>query len=116
MTFSITPKPPTPLAAGIDPAKDAKLRKTAQQMEGVFVQQMYKAMRETVPSDGMFNGGSGEEMFTGLLDEHVAADTPSKWQHGLSESIYRHLRTLLPGAAPTSVAPDPVSTPDTRVL
>jgi len=79
--------------------QDVKLRKTAQQLEGVFVQQMYKAMRDTVPSDGMFSGGSGEQMFTGLLDERIAADTPAKWSHGLSEAIYKHLRQALPGAA-----------------
>jgi flagellar protein FlgJ len=74
------------------PEKDAKLRKAATQMEGTFVQQMYKSMRETVPTDGPFSGGSGEEMFNGLLDEHVAADTPTKWHHGLSEAIYRQMR------------------------
>ena len=73
-------------------AKDAKLHKVSKQMEGVFVQQMYKSMRSTVPTDGMFDGGSGEEMFTGLLDEHIAADTPQHWKHGLSESIFRQLR------------------------
>jgi len=73
-------------------AKDAKLRKVSTQLEGVFVQQMYKSMRSTVPTDGLFSGGSGEEMFTGLLDDHIAADTPQKWKHGLSESIFRQLR------------------------
>lgn len=93
---------PTPFAkrAGTQTpdAQDAKLRQSSQQLEGVFVQQMYKAMRDTVPSDGMFSGGSGEQMFTGLLDERMAADTPAKWQHGLSEAIYKHLRQALPGA------------------
>ena len=79
----------------VDPAtaaKDAKLHKVSKEMEGVFVQQMYKAMRSTVPTDGVFDGGSGEEMFTGLLDERIAADTPQHWKHGLSESIFRQLR------------------------
>lgn len=89
-----------PLAPGrpSDTTQDAKLKKSAQQLEGVFVQQMFKAMRDTVPSDGMFSGGSGEQMFTGLLDERMAADTPAKWNHGLSEAIYKHLRQALPGA------------------
>lgn len=73
-------------------AQDAKLRKASQQLEGAFVQQMYKSMRDTIPTGGMFDGGSGEQMFTGMLDEHVAADTPLKWQHGLSEAIYRQMR------------------------
>lgn len=73
-------------------SRDAKLRKASQQLEGAFVQQMYKSMRETIPEGGMFDGGSGEQMFTGMMDERVAADTPLKWQHGLSEAIYRQMR------------------------
>lgn len=76
-------------------ARDAKLHKVSHQLEGVFVQQMYKSMRSTVPSGGITDGGAGEEMFTGLLDEHVAADTPQKWKHGLSESIYRQLKEAI---------------------
>lgn len=83
---------PTHPLTGAAAAKDSKLRKAAQQMEGAFVEQMYKSMRETVPEGGMFDGGSGEEMFTSMLDQHVAADTPVQWQHGLSESIYRQMR------------------------
>lgn len=71
--------------------ENPKLRKASQQLEGAFVQQMYKSMRDTVPDGGMFDGGSGEQMFTGMMDEHVAADTPLKWQHGLSEAIYRQM-------------------------
>ncbi len=87
-----------PLTKPIAPAppKDsADLRKTAEGLEGVFVQQMYKAMRETVPEDGLLPNSGGEEMFTGLLDEHLAADTPKQWNHGLSEAIYRQLHKQL---------------------
>lgn len=106
--MKITPKPPLPSpnsthqAAG--GAKDAKLLKVAQQMEGAFVEQMYKSMRATVPTDGAFNGGAGEEMFTGLLDQHVASDTPVKWQHGLSESIYRQMRGAVQQQSGAAVA------------
>lgn len=81
-----------PAAGAPHAAGDAKLRKASQQLEGAFVQQMYKSMRDTIPEGGMFDGGSGEQMFTGMLDEHVAADTPLEWQHGLSEAIYRQMR------------------------
>lgn len=91
-----------PRPVGADPAdssaaaaRNAKLHKISHQLEGVFVQQMYKSMRSTVPTGGLADGGAGEEMFTGLLDEHVAADTPQKWKHGLSESIYRQLRAAV---------------------
>ena len=88
---------PTPAKAGaaLDPtaaANDARLHKVSTQLEGLFVQQMYKAMRDTVPTGGIVDGGAGEEMFTGMMDEHIAADTPKQWKHGLIQSIYRQLK------------------------
>lgn len=91
-------------------SQDEKLRKAAAQLEGVFVEQLLKAMRETVPQgEGAFSGGSGEEMFTGLLDQHLATETPGEWSDGLASALYRQLRARLPeGSTPTSV-PAPTS-------
>jgi flagellar protein FlgJ len=73
-------------------AKDGKLRKVAGQLEGVFVQQLFKAMRNTVPQqDGIVSGGQGEDIFTSLLDEHTAAETPYHWKGGIAETLYRQL-------------------------
>ena len=73
--------------------RDEKLRKVATQLEGMFVQQMFKAMRETVPQqEGIVSGGSGEELFTSLMDQHLAAETPKHWEGGLAEAVYRQLR------------------------
>jgi flagellar protein FlgJ len=81
--------------------KDTALRKTARDLEGLFVQQLFKAMRETVPEgEGIVSGGAGEDIFTGLLDEHLAAETPKQWQSGIAEALYRQLRGL--GAAPNT--------------
>ena len=77
---------------------EARLRKAARQLEGVFTQQLFKAMRETVPTDGgVVSGGSAEEMFTGLLDEHLATDTRDAATRGIGEAIYRHLTRGLKG-------------------
>jgi flagellar protein FlgJ len=88
---------PAPAPAPASP-EEIRLRKAAQQLEGVFVQQLFKAMRETVPSDGILDGGTGEEMFTGMMDEHIAAELPAKWEHGLGAAVYRQLRGSLDGA------------------
>ncbi len=90
------------------PAPDnqpAKLKKAAQQLEGMFVQQLYKAMRDTVPQqEGIVSGGAGEDMFTGLMDQHLAAETPKHWGGGLADALYRQLsRNALPQ---TAVAPN----------
>jgi flagellar protein FlgJ len=116
--------PSVPLAgsAAAKPGEDAKLRKVAQQMEGVFVQELYKAMRATVPqNDGAMNGGAGEEMFTGLMDQHLATETPEAWGRDLGEAIYQHLRgRLTAAAAPTgaegAATPTPLSTPTSLPL
>ena len=93
------------------PAKDAtpeeKLRGTAKQLQGVFVEQLFKAMRATVPDDGLFSGGQGEEMFRDLMDQHVSESAPERWTgpHSLGETIVRQLsRALTP--APTTAAPN----------
>jgi flagellar protein FlgJ len=71
--------------------ENPELYKAAQALEGVFVQEMYKAMRTTVPTNPILPESGGEEMFTSLLDEHLAADTPQQWDNGLSSAIYRQL-------------------------
>lgn len=69
-----------------------RLRAAARDLEAVFVQQMFKAMRETVPAEGLMSGGSGEEMFTSLMDQHLADQVPHRTPSGLAEAVYRQLR------------------------
>ena len=92
-------------------SRDTKLRKAAEQLEGVFVQQLYKVMRDTVPQqEGIVSGGAGEEIFTGLLDQHLAAETPKHWNSGLAEAVYRQMRRGLP---PEVIVPSPATPSDT---
>ena len=94
--------PPTAPAAATP--EEIRLKKVAQQLEGVFVQELFKAMRETVPRDGLTDGGAGEEMFQGMMDQHVADQLPAKWEHGLGEAVYRQLRGSLKGAQSDAAA------------
>lgn len=99
---------PTPLERS---DQDKKLREVASQLEGVFVQQMFKAMRESVPQgEGIVSGGTGEELFTSLMDQHLAAETPKHWGGGLAEAVYKHLRG---GLAPLPETSDLTETPGT---
>ncbi len=59
------PAPQLPAATGRDPAS------TARAFESVFAGQMAKIMMETVPTDGAFSGGHGEEIFRGVLAERM---------------------------------------------
>ena len=100
--------PTTPLSA--KDQRDATLMKSASQLEGMFVQQLYKAMRETVPQqEGIVSGGAGEDIFTGLLDQHLAAETPKQWEHGIAQALYQQLRRGTPADATGSM-----TTPDSN--
>jgi flagellar protein FlgJ len=78
-----------------------RLRAASRQLEGVFVQQMFKAMRESVPGgDGIVDGGAGEEMFSGLMDEHLASAAAAGNGRGPGEALFLQLRaSLLAGRA-----------------
>jgi flagellar protein FlgJ len=79
------------------------------------VEQLFKAMRETVPQgDGVIDGGSGEAMFTGLLDQRLSAEAPARWQHGLADALFRQLRGAL-GSSPEPAAPILETTSPVRV-
>lgn len=87
---------PSAAAPGAAPRDElARLRDTAKQLEGVFVAQLFKAMRETVPDDGLTHGGAGEEMFTGLLDERISAKAPAQWHRGIGDALVRQLAPRL---------------------
>jgi len=96
-------------AEGGQPNSAARLRETAKQLEGIFVEHLFKAMRETVPEGGVVDGGSGEEIFSGLLDSHLAAQVPGQWNDGLSEALVRQLRSRIQedagAAAPHTATP-----------
>jgi flagellar protein FlgJ len=92
---------------GVTPAAEAKLRKTALQLEGLFVQRMFAAMRETVPQDGIMAQSSAESTFSSLLDEKMAEQAPTQWSgaHSLAEALYRQLRARIEPAAAEGSAP-----------
>src|SRR5471030_1207811 len=107
---TITSVPPTPVHPGglSATADDARLKKTAFQLEGLFVQKMFAAMRDTVPDGGFVPQGGGESTFTGMLDEKMAEKVPTQWDgpHSLAQALYHQLRSRLapPAADPTTPA------------
>ena len=79
---------------GWDADDPAELRKLADQLQGVFIQQLFKAMRDTVPENGSAFGRAGSEMFSGIMDEHLAEAASVQLQKGLGQAIYRQLSGL----------------------
>jgi Rod binding domain-containing protein len=78
----------------------ARLRKTAKQLEGLFVQQMFSAMRTTVPDDGAVSSGSGEAMFTSMFDQQLGDRFAQQSKHGISDAIVARLKQRLAATGP----------------
>lgn len=71
-----------------------KARATAEQFEGVFLNQMLSAMFEGVGDNDIFSGGYAEETYRGLLTETYADTLTKAGGIGIADSIMRELISL----------------------
>jgi flagellar protein FlgJ len=99
--MSVTPSASTSPGAPPASAPEARLKKTALQLEGLFVQRLFSAMRDTVPDDGLLAQSSAEGTFTSLLDEKMAEQVPQQWngEHSLAQALYHQLRQRMQPAS-----------------
>ena len=95
---------PDGIAAAPRPDTHAQLRRMAHELEGVFLNQLFKAMRESVPQDESGEAESGRELFTSLLDERLASLAAERSKSGLGEALYRQMARRLP---PEETSPQP---------
>jgi Rod binding domain-containing protein len=83
------PRVASPGASETDPLH-TKLRQAADALDGMFLRQLFSAMRDTVPSDdGM--GSAGGSLFTQMLDDTMADHAASQVRGGLGDALYRQL-------------------------
>lgn len=71
------------------PPENERLRKATRDFEAVFIQQMLKVMRDTVPDSGLVDGGQSEDIFSGLLDQHLSGLSAGEHPSGLADALYR---------------------------
>jgi flagellar protein FlgJ len=79
-----------------------RLREAAEQMEGVFIQHLTRALRATVP-DGGNPDAPGADMYGALLDEHLASVVATDTRTGIAEALYRQLSGLAGVESPEGV-------------
>ena len=71
---------------------DEELMETCKQFESLFVNQLLKEMRKTVPKDGIIAQSQEEEMFTSMFDEEVSKQISNSGRMGLAEMLFDQLR------------------------
>jgi peptidoglycan hydrolase FlgJ len=78
----------------VDPGEARKrLRQAASDFEGVFIAQLFREMRATVPLDE--EAGPGQELFNSMLDDTMAREMAGRTSRGLGEGLYRQLAARL---------------------
>ena len=81
-----------------DPAQDSatselkELREACQDFEAIFLQQLFRIMRESGPKSDLLNGGFAEDVFRDMLDEQLAQEISSSGDFGLSDLLYEQMR------------------------
>ena len=81
-------------AKRIVPKRSEKLEQACKDFESLFVSQLMKQMRKTVPQDGLLDGGSAEKIYTEMLDTEMAKSISNHRGMGLAAMMYRQLAAL----------------------
>jgi flagellar protein FlgJ len=74
-----------------DDTREAQIEKACRDFESLFIQHMLKQMRQTVPQNGLFSGGSAEQLYTSMLDGEVAKTISNQRGIGLAPALIRQL-------------------------
>lgn len=92
--------PPAVPSAASQPARSREAAaRTAQDFEAVFIGQMTKLMLETAtPSEGVFSGGHGEEMFRGVLAEEMGKEIAWAGGVGIAPAVLDQIMKMQEGA------------------
>ncbi len=85
----------TPNAAGTKKDPEA-LRRVSQQFEAIFIQQMFKGMRATVPAGGLQENDRSIQIFQDLMDQQVADDMARRQGLGIADALLRQLQDKTP--------------------
>jgi flagellar protein FlgJ len=96
-----TPSATTRLDAPAARDPRAELRRLSDQLQAVFLNQLFQAMRASVPETDGSGADPGREMFTQMLDERLSTEASKHMHHGISDALYRQLSARLAASDPT---------------
>lgn len=88
--------------------KEAKLREACKGFESVFISQLFKEMRATVPKDGILHGHY-EDQYYSMFDKAMCDQLADDGGIGLADMMYRQLKGQVTGkdgkAGPGDILP-----------
>jgi len=79
------------LPTKIDDNNPEAIRQVAKQFESMFMHQVFKTMRATVPEGELTKSGFGGKVFTDMLDQQYADKASASGQLGIADAIVRQM-------------------------
>lgn len=86
---------------------EAGLRKVCQDFEAVFISQIWKQMRASVPKDGMLQSKE-QESYLSMFDQEMAVKMAGAGGIGLSDMLYANLSERLLNASKEATSTNPL--------
>lgn len=71
--------------------KDERLKRACAEFESIFIHNLLKTMRESIPKNTFLPGGFGEEVYTSMLDQEIAKQMATGKGMGIGEKVYQQL-------------------------
>jgi Rod binding domain-containing protein len=76
---------------GVNKIDEGKLKKVCGDFESIFIAQMLKEMRKTIPKSGLLDGGSQQDMYLSLFDEELSKNLAKRGGLGLGKILYQNI-------------------------
>lgn len=77
--------------SGSEPGALPTLREATQQFESIFIAQIMKTMRGTVPESELMGSDSGQGIFRDMLDQEYSRQIAFAGGFGIGDMLYQQL-------------------------
>ena len=79
------------------------IREAAKAFEAVFINQLMKSMRKTLPEDGLLGKGFANQVFNGMLDQEYSQMASKSGQLGLADMIAEQFGVSASSTSPSKL-------------
>ena len=71
---------------------DKELREACQGFEAMYMELMYKKMRDTVPEDELFGNSNADKIWQSMLDSEMMQQAAKSGGVGVADMLYKQLK------------------------
>ncbi len=73
------------------------LRESCREFEAIFIDQMYKTMRNSMPNDGLIPQDNATKIYQDMLDMQMARESAKGKGIGIGQAMFNQMRVYVQG-------------------